>query len=971
MYQQQRINIAGRITNQPISVLRAFFSKPEDYSAFLRAEAEGRLMEFLPKTVGHLAPQTREALAQYPAIYHKLNGIRQTREELQTTLLDDPQSFQAAQQKGVLAEWHFLQVAFEDSFLPQHRKVLQLLAEEIRLLDEFAALIIGLVPDQAALELPGEDQLIEWLEQEDWQKLGRAILQHLDPKEEGTLVDLAEPIKPMLQRSIQKYISACIKADTRLSEETKQELFSSHQAFLDYVARQDDPIYPAFIALTLEAFSQRFQHSGKYLSTLKELAGHYSRFTQLEGEDYAALIRLYEFILERLNWLYDQAVQSENPEFAIRTEWELHLNLGRWYARVWEVDAAALHYKEAAFLAFAQDWHKEFEGALFRLMECYQRHLREEQLLDLIPKVLAGDAGWMGIVEAISLSPRLRESLEVLLLEGLHNRSVSPDAFLTVQQLFQTNIGQEMARQMHLLQEEQPQPGKAGLQLSGPVRLSIAPLHSSHEHWLEELEYAPPEVYRRSLQLLDRQALDLWPPHRLHLRLHQARLRRLQGSEQAVSAFNRLLPEMERWPYFSESKKAYWQIEFISAIALCVGRKPLLAGSIDQAVHQVLTAIGNSFLESYLERNALPGTMSELDRLVEALLLNIKRVTSSTIRQGLLRTLWQVLVFRQQFVIGLWGKGRKKNAPNPAYQERLQTFEHLLWHWHQQHEQKQELALYQIIREIRAFDFSGLQPAFRLPHHPDPTDHTLLFSFLQKEGTHRQALVMAYLPQKDLKKGEGRYALKILDHFEEVDKYLGTEGDLQAWKALVENTDFIGALYDQLLEFGPSASESTALDGTAQRLALYADPILTRLPVEALQTPEQPALGEWKNVQIVLKRPRLLEPVALEQGVLFVAETEQADLHTQLDAVAWPAWQVQSTEELHDALGALQPAVLHLSLPLLTASDLPAETSSLRFQSEEADKPALLSYLHLLDMDLSNLGLVILSIPETPQPIAA
>ena len=1004
MFQKQKINLASRITARSLLVVHTFFQDTEKYEAFIEAAAEGQAQEFLLNHVDHLPEETCIALAQYCKLLNRLEPLSIARmEALFSVDIEDPQLFEEHQNLGILEEWEYLQYEFQDSFHPAHRKIMQLLAEEIRLLDEFAELILSLDPDLQILtsfneqppQIPDEEKLIEWLEAEKWMTLGQAVLQHTDPQSDNGLINLNKEFKPILLRAFQKHISFWIKQDGSLTKEEKQHIFSGHGAFLNYVAQREDPQYPAFIALTLDSFIHQFQQSDKYLLTLKELGTHYERIEPKTDADREALIRLYEFVLEHINWLYEDAVQSEDPEFAIRTELELHQKLGVLYAQLWEIESAVSHFKEAATLAYAQEWNDSFEGALFHLLETYQKYLREEKLSSLLPKVLNGDGSWLGIYEKIELSLDLRQTLEVLFLEGLNNRSVEPDAFLTVQKLLKTEIGLDFARQMHQMQKGLNIDTKSFFRLSQQLQATIAPLQSSNEQWLEELEFGVPnlDIYKEKLRRLDESALDLWAPHRLQLQLHQARLGHLENDESCVSSFHHLLPKMEQWPHFSNHKKSFWYTEFVASISLCLEEKPMLLGRLEQAARKALEYIANGFVENYLERTALISTMNELDHLTKALVLNAKRVDTANLRQGVLNLLWNVLTFRQQFANGFLGKSMLAVPDGKAYQQQLDSFRNILWDWHGNRNRTQELSIFKSIREIRNMEFPVWRQSFRLEQFNTPDVPSVIYAFQQKVDGKREVLILSYYPEGGLGGKEDKFQLEMISDFHQIEDWIqeyrlkaGLMWEREGWNSILREPKLMEQLSYRLGRTFHNPANAVEdfmadLNGTQaiRKQFVYADQFLHLFPIESMSAKQGQQLGTSLNIAMVLANPKELQPVNLEKGVLLVSDIptrgrvkhlpetklEAAQIERLICAKKHPLVHLQNQaatlEALKQNLNQAKPAVLHLATHGFASEGMPAETAALFLSSDNEGDAGLLGYLDILNLDLHGIELVVLS----------
>lgn len=913
MYQKQRINLASEVAAQGMWSLYCQVADPLVRELFQKAETQAWAPEIVQAKLSELPAPPPLIFLQYYHFVQKQQVDHARMEELFSSLpIPTQHQLLVSKQEGLASLLDTLRHLPGSATDPILGELQHLLAEQYRMLDQYSNPLIDWAQRTPALqevvslapEAPDDGHLWELMDRENWEELGKALLQRLAPTDGGVLFGISSDLKPLFFRALQKHILLQIHQDKSLTEQARSEILSGHKHFIAYIGQQLAPQYPAFMALALEAFQEDFHNDVKYLSTLIDLGHHFQRLPDKETLNYEALIRLYEFILDRIDWIYQHPVNPLKPEETILTEMQLCLELGALYERFWEVPAAVQKYKAAAQLAYVNDMWPSLEELIFRIIFCYQDFFQDEKMLESIQYALSGKGFWLGINGGYPVSEGFRERLDAILVDSLQRLQVHPPRLKEVWKAMKSRTDTPAQfRTLPLFSGVWSMKKEDGtLELLAAQDPLLLPLQRLNDPFL------PMETAPELVEKLEPWEWKLQGGDRLLLALHRTYLQVLSGEQQVLGTFHQLIKKMDRWVQFGPMEQAHWCNRYIEAMSRALAERPMMLIVLKEtalrAVQKLTEAFMLSDLPPYVEH---PKVQQLLGETIQAVLKNAKATSHRfATYQSVMAVLWNLLVYQQRFSMPFNSRGLVAAPDQDRHAALHQTLLDQLNDFLHTPTPTLKEKISTTIQAMHALEMPFLEEVLQLNAFEEPPTNALLIA----RQPSNDWILQCYQPYARQEQSTVRCT------------YLG-ESEKKELQRLVRS---------YLAEVLPETSDRPG----DKILYWYLEDLL--VPDFPIDHTFWGAFLEWQSA-LILDRPKYLASLDLQRGIVLLADstiqpkrdnrwlsnfaaTEEVPFLLLQDEQATAA---QLQEILHQ-----HPAIVQFSLPFSFSEDLPAELVVLR-----------------------------------------
>lgn len=1023
MHKKQKINLASRLIARELLPLHKYFQDQEQFKQFHHAQQEERVAAFFMEEMTHLSGQKREQLALYYELSEKISAIGVDRYgEILRIPLSDKDSYEKACDRGIVTEKQWLVYEFEDQTTPNRNKVMQLIQEEIDILDEHVDLILSLDPeldilkrfDELPAEGPDDEYLFQALQDKRWVDLGQAVLRRLKPDNYEQLLDIEDELKMVVLRGIQKDISYWLRNSFDLDEQQKQAIMQNQELFLQYLGEGEDHQYPAYLALIYDSTPAYVKSTPEYIVQMWRLGDQYSRMSLLSDWDYEALVRLYEYIETNFGIVRDA------PDFDSQKMISLQIimrnQLASYYRKLWEWEKAVEKYKINAVWTYTNGLHKDFEKALFSIADCLQEFQKNNSLVKYLVNILEGNGeDFDNIPDGFQLSDVTRKACEGQLITALETQQIHPNELKEILKNIKTKPGKIFSQLMEGLKSNDELP-IASIQafaaefekfysedmngfFDGPSQSAGRITNALHKLKMFEV---PVESYRESLKEIEKYIEDQTADIRLDYDLHCALLQYYEKDAACIEAFAKLVPLTARYPsFFNKHLQAFWHNQFIRVASLSINEGTDLWEKIESAAIKSVNFISEGFLDNYHENTARLSMVSELENTAKALLLNIERTDYYKTRQHLLKLLWNVLIYQQQFFNRFIGKENISIQDDKKYDQIFKKNKEQLFEYHVLGRRNVKADLHHNSAQLLALEKSHLRTAHRFEKFFKPKERSILFHFFIKMNHQRHVLMLEAKPADSLSDGLPIFDYVALDAFEEIETlvqeienehqfFLNQDGmlvlldseegfnkiagPLKYFFNVSEDEGFRDRLKDLLVdEFIDKTSEAASIN-------LYCDDFLHQFPFEIMELDTGEVVGCQFNIANAIKAEQSEDRLFLPKGIAIFSgiptlgrlnalensTEEHASIKNLFETHNYPVFSYGGEKatlfELNQLLRNRKPSILHLATHGVADDQLPAESASLILTPQENNPAsALLTYEDIIRQDYSGVDLVVLS----------
>lgn len=1023
MHKKQKLNLASRIAARQILPLHPLLRPQEQFIAFRQAEEEGTLEEYFLGIRTDLPEVQRKNALAYTKLLDQISSISIERESEIIRIHLERDELEHYQNKGIIAEYEFFKKENKEQQFEKGQKILQLYEQEIKILNDYVDVVLSLDPEFKLLEQFDEklkspvndDALEKLLDEDNSMILGGALLRRISPKRNGVLFDINKGLKQRLINYLAKDIVSDLQMYGEMSPDEIQKLIQDQRAFLQYVSMQEDePQYPAFLALAYEGFDSRFFETPEYIATLWQLGEQYHRLSMKNDLDYVALIKLYEFIIGHWHRIDDSPEKVSEAADIVTLKIISHRDLGKFYQHFWEWEEAILNYKELARIAQVNDQMQDFEGALFKTINCLIDCLQYEEALAHIIAALGGRRSVWRLPQKFSLSNRMQVTLGTQLAMLLQTSNLEDDEIERLIDKAGGESGKKMINLFKSLNEDNISTGQLeelqhlitefyGNDLENYFSKAATPDEKAIQI-LEPLGFfdSTVESYIVQLDQIEPITHSISPELQTLYQLHRAKLQILQRDEAGVKALERLLPAISKFPtLFGAAKEGHWHNEYLRALALVINRPEITGRKIKNIVEKAIDLQLKNYLQNYSERSAWAILQSEWENTYKALLMCVEHCVDTEKKQNILNLLWNVLLFCQNAFHKYIGK-ESSVIPNTTEYVKLQNqLRSKLWLYYSTLDEAPLADAKKIIEQSKKIEFPNREKQTRFAEFilAKPQENSILYHLFTKMDDRRRLLTISFRKLGHHPSGDA-YDYDLNHRFDEIENFLEDQKSSKAiqWKsegmlALLSDRElmtkvgnafskFIKLPLKQVSNLVQLFGENT-MDSEDEPIHFYCDQLVHNFPLEMYRdykTSDAP-FGTYFRMASILYQQKSNALVHLENGIaLFsgvpalpgfqnlpqtLVETTAINELFDNDQSAYSvhnfSGQNANIQELQNVLKH-RPAILHFAIHGVANPDLPPESSALIMAAYSEDtSSALLTYQNVLDLDLHFVDLVVLS----------
>jgi len=433
--------------------------------------------------------------------------------------------------------------------------------------------------------------------------------------------------------------------------------------------------------------------------------------------------------------------------------------------------------------------------------------------------------------------------------------------------------------------------------------------------------------------------------------------------------------------------------------------------ALETCALQTLNAILKTYLTHYRSRAVMASLMFQIEALIQALLWNEAAAkTQLSVSQRLLKVIWNVLIFKQEFLNRYLGKGSLEIEHESRYLAQIAEMRNSVYAYLKHPDPHKAEALRKEVQELRSGEYPYWHKRLEKKTWDNPLAPSLAFHFFTKTAKGRKLLILSWQPE-----GHALPEEKFLHAVREVPEeaapffnerafdFGDASGDAYRYINLFEDEeeeekedtlftpgwetkfdrlfgDFLlgGKEFFRLSRWQRDVFEAPLMR-RIPRLNLYCDHFLQLLPIELLSKDGSRPFGLQCNFSMVLHHPQDAHRIDFGYGVLLLsgvpeqlniphlpyAEQETTSIYELLHPAGIRVVRLHGNEATKEGLeSALErhPAVVHFSVHGIADPALPPETSALLLApGQTGDASCLLTYQDILLMNWSSVKLVVLS----------
>ena len=995
MYQRQKINLASLILSQGLHLLHKYIPNQEEWLKFQQAEANNLVQAFFQQA-SYLSSQEAKALYQYYTTNSQLGKLMVNRHYELALYPIDREAKAFHQNQGIIEERNFYERVMESH--PNKSKVISAIEEEIRVITEAAEVIVKLWDFDERFEfdttekMPSYEQLIA---DKDTHKLALKVLRNIAPEEGQNIIPLDEELCLEIWQVLLKEFGYTL-LDEEVPRPQIEQILSNQELFIQYVSEELNTIEGvAMMCFLLDFLPQEHRHSPEYVGLLWKTSHKYTKYDYLQLKDWASINRLARYTAS-------VATKVKQP----LSHWSklVYSNdrlLAESYVKLWEYDQAIHIYQRLlAEVTQHEQVNYDTESLIFALLECYETAGQKEVMVACVITFLQD--------KRYVISQEIRETLEVMLLDWLqdldHTYQFTTETGRLLQKLNQDfaendNFSQNIVEL--LIQKGQQIEALMAKRLGGKVQDKEQLLSNLHTYlMLDDLEGIKHTL--QQFTKVDKFALGV--SHKILLELCHLKVQSVDGNPQAVDEFKKRLPDLQ--DYFENDQVRHWYIEYLRATPLVIVTQPEFAQEVIKYAERFLIMTLRDFAnEQDLGDLNIVRVQSEIERAYKAIIVNIDEADWPQ-KDMLLAALWKIIAYKNRFFNRVFAKQQILRTSMQVYYPKVEKLKALTYEWYIKGNEWIDLELKTLVNQIQQLEKPYLDVENNLNEYDYlmPQQKSVLFTLFTKFEGERDMLVISYDPFGHQLQANNKFAFGIEQNFQDIEARFnntksGSKWGFEGVLSILKEQELLESFHHSLLYYFRQehdlsnkvfwqleklrSEDATEDAGRPEKTNFYCDNFLHYLPIDAIELEYQTLKPvytryntvfvlnkEQPNVQAHYNKMCIFSEIPKLGNEPFLTFSEQERLavvqHCQQNYMSFQAYTYQEANvaNLKKSLkDDIPPHILHFACHGLASEELPAYTNALLLAPTQPNEPnsALLTFLDILELDLRDVRLVVLS----------
>lgn len=1000
MFRKQKINAISLILSKGLAEIYPHIQSPQTFS---EQEKKGKAIDYI-NSLNDLSSKEKRKLCAYYKVSTEIVAKYMNRHVLVLTSdISDLGAYTRAVNRGIADVKEVLEDMLKEDNIPNRLKIMELVNAQIKLISDNIEDLSLLLNEYEITD----HTLAKAFKNEDSLSISYEILRRINPNHNRGLLKIWNK---NLQDAVTEYMfrELAMELVDEFGKAKARVIYGDLEQRLKYLTSDadPDPEHLANLALMLAQFPiEAFQKEEVYIA-LRQLAHRYKKCI-INDVDVATLIDIYEFLIKN-----QRVIVGHAPKRVQQLMGSIYNDAADLYSLMWEKEKAIAYYKKFAQMN-PQNERFNIERTIMNITELLEKRSLDTELVDFLFNVVTDTQSALNLDYPFELSKSFQLLFEqkiILLIQSIElpneklkwykakfrNESSSQLFELLVKFLKEDEIKTDELQAVIKQLEKDTREFGVGSNSMDDICENYFGKWRISDPKLKELKDGLLEI-GKDMKGIQKNA------NKLTYQFFLAKLEYHKNNKKSIETYRNLIENpaiifnnyaTHLSDYFDTEQVQYWYQAYLRALTLGVRENKELQDEIKKYVKKILDLAIVEYYEDYKNPNALVFIQSTVDQCIRCVSDCIKETNDNN---NLYHLLWSILLFKQDIIF--WRSDKSNFLNQNEFSAKLLNLKKSLAEYYI-YDSKSEDQISLI--EDNAYEIKRFQlPAFKKNSFFNlkalPLKTSIIFHIFTKENEEQSAIILTYFPNRNEPQEIGEFRLNTLN-FQKIVETIGRlqeEEDLrwinegEGFALVVQDLDTRNFLYQELL---PSMHLSNRLASTpffelpedqTDCIDLYLSGILFQMPFELLCDNNCKPFGLLNSLATVLYKPQKELYIDKSKTILVFAEVptiykykfkylpatkrERLTIEKvcQLNNVSCSSFTDKhvNTTNFKEYLLNKKISILHIAMHGVTDISLLYDAAALvMYPTDEQNlETALLTYHDILQLNLSNIDLVILS----------